>query len=439
MTKADLLTFFQPGGDPGTAWTFSCSSAPAPRSAWAYVPREVDLSQFVNWEVSSQEQFNQLLAETREEVQKHGGILVEASVHNNVIRLTLFSGNGAPRKILRLRPAGDPQFESFSNSVDLEAGEHLIFPVSVAAQQKLETFEDVCEGFPADLRSSLFNVIRRPSLEWRIQRIEEMLSLEPPTQAERQRSHQHQATFLEKLSRWFLWPIPAGWVAAAVLLLLGTFVAYKLWPGDAAVIEETNTPAAETEQGTVPVDVPPATLPDKPAVDPGPSPIAPASTASANGEQPLDDLFQALAGSPETSTTGKIYKSHFKPWTGKELKYPSPSVWGIAKLEALRLNIVPDSETLQKTDERSFLKEALQDQEKGKPLTDDKSASAMLAWVCCQRYGMPALVAGRDDKEPFLFKGYDCKTLEPGDAIPGLDALTTWVTNQNLNQAKAAK
>lgn len=431
MTKADLLTFFQPGDDAGTAWTFSSPSTQEPRDAWVYVPREVDLSQFANWEVSSQEHFNQLLEETREEIERHGGILVEARAHNDVIRLTLFSGNGAPRKMLRLRPVGDPQFESFSTSADLEAGDHLILPVSAAAQQKLETFDKVCEGFPTDLRSTLFNVIRRPSLEWRIQRIEEMLSLEPPTQAEQQTSRQHSPAFRVKLPRWLLWPIPAGLVAAVVVLLAGAFVGSKLWPGNATVTEETSTPATETKGETVPAGTPPVTPSDKPSITPIRESIMDDSKPKANVEQSLDSLFQALKNSSETSAIGRLYQDHFKEHAGNEFKTGSPVVWGIAKLEALRLGLIQETDlTLLGIDARTPFKLLLENLPKNNKLTSDTKALELLAWSACQRYKKPALMVNDEDTRPFFFKNDTCRTLKSEGAIPGLEDLTKWVTSR---------
>ena len=436
MTMEDLLTFFQPGDDAGTAWTFSSPSTQGPRGAWAYVPREVDLSQFANREVSSQEHFNQLLEETQEEIEKHGGILVEARAHNEVIRLTLFSGNGAPRKMLRLRPVGDPRFESFSTSADLEAGEHFILPVSAAAQQKLETFESVSRGFPADLRSTLFNVIRRPSLEWRIQRIEEMLSLEAPTQAEQQKSRQRSPAFRVKLPRWLLWPIPAGLVAAAVVLLAGAFVGYKLWPGDAAVTEDpsTTTPEPEKEPTTSFTGPNPKNFnPDKgPATETG-VPPAPAQEPKAYSKlkESLPKLSQALINRPEKSAIGKIYKSHFEGHAGREFENGSPVVWGITKLEALRLGLIQETDPIHLSDgARTPFKTILENLPRDNKLTSDTKALELLAWSACQRYQKPVLMVNDQDQEPFPFKNGNCDTIKPEDALSGLEDLTTWVTSR---------
>jgi hypothetical protein len=443
MTTTDLLTFFQPGRTAGTMWAFSCPAAHTPREAWVYLPGDADLSRFATREISSEEQFNRFLAEIRAAIQERGGLLVEARVHNEIIKVSLEgqerNGYAGPRKMLRLRASGDPRLEAIPQSVDLMAGDHLILPVSAAAQQRLETFDEVFEGFPEDVRSTILNVLRRPSLEWRINRLEQILSMPPATPADWEKSrlrNRGSETFLEKLSRWFMWRLPVGAVAITLLLAAGAVAGFNRLFGDAPEAKQagdTSDGAGSAAAATAPAGTPPenSNPAEQPLADSGGNSPTPDPEAEAEVKESLGELFKALEDS-ENASIKTLYDSHFKDYTGNVFGGGSPVVWGLAKLEALRLGLIQETDPLLGNAEiRTAVKNVFSDPAKGRALTDDANALALLAWSSCQRYGQPALLVKDGDTAPFqLATGRDCGKITSENAIAGLEDVTEWVKDK---------
>jgi hypothetical protein len=441
MTTTDLLTFFLPGKDAGTAWTFSSPGATASREAWVYFPGGTDLSRFTSREIASEEQFNQLLAEIRTAVRERGGILAEARVHNEIIKVNLsgaeMDGYVFPRRVFRLRIAGDPRFESIAESMDLMAGDHLVIPISAAAQGKLEAFEAVCDGFSADVRSTLFNVIRRPSLEWRINRIEQILSQPPATPAEWEKSRLRNLgnqTFLEKFSHWFMWRIPVGPVAAGLLLAaLAIAGANRLTGSDTKPAEQQNNPNTEGVPNT------PSQTSEDPNTKNPEEPSREEEETNTDVQTSLKELFQALEN-PNNTAIETLNKNYFKGYDARAFENGSPVVWGITKLEALRLRLIQKADpNFLSDDARSPFKKTLENPSTGNILKSDTKALALLAWSACQRYQRPVLMANDKDQKPFPFADGDCDTINPENAIPGLRDLTQWVNDQSSLSMKTSK
>lgn len=423
----DLLTFFHPGESAGMAWTFPVrfGSAP-PIEIWVFTPGRADLSQFAAATVSSEESYKRLLEELHSMLQQSGGILIRAQAHNDVVRTKLTrvetEGYTAPRSLLRLSAVGDPRFEEISDLIDLKLGEHLIVPVCAAAEAKLHALREDLKGLPTDLESSVLNVLRRPSLEWRLDRIERVLSLPPATQSEWQRSQIRKETFLQKLGRLFMWRIPAGPVAAALLLVAGSVAAYdKLSGAD-----------VHREQEKESADLAPAGSPDPEAT------ASPKASESESGdeedvlEEPLGDLFSALQATSDQDIT-TLFTSHFAGHEKDFFSSASPGIWGIAKLQALKWQLLQTGEgTLSNVKLQARVKEIYAN-DSNKRLEQDKSAARLLAWGFCQQPSAKAEMpkTATEPKEALtLLRDKDCDDLKPEDAVAGLEDLTAWVKQQ---------
>jgi hypothetical protein len=425
----DLLTFFHPGKPAGTAWTFPVRSGGTPPiEIWVFTPGTTDLSRFAVADVSSEESYKRLLADIHALLQQSGGIVIRAQAHNDVVRAKLTrveaSGYTAPRSMLRLSAVGDPRFEEISEVVDLKVGEHLLVPVSQAAEERLRSFYDDLKGLPTDLETSILNVLRRPSLEWRIERIEKILSLPPATQTEWQRSRIRNETFLEKLLRIFMWRIPAGPVAAALLLTVGSMAAFgKFTAADARQEQgQEHTEEAggnrEKSKGA-----------SSQAADKRDENKIKLSAAEDPLQKSVDELFVALKAKGEGDLKS-LYTSHFQGHQRDFFSKSSPGIWGIAKLQALRWSLlVNDNATLTKVDHQAQVKEAYASPTARSALEADKSAARLLAWSLCQAYGKAEMPATNTEPREALQVPADqeCKELKREDAVPGLEALTDWV------------
>jgi hypothetical protein len=254
MKTTDLLTFFQPEESSGTASTFSVQASDGPAlEVWVFAREKVNLTRFANLTVSSEEERRELHQEIHGILQSGGGLLVSARPHNEVVKVQLYRsetpGYVPPKRMLRLSLSGDAQFENITGNLELEIGDHLLLPVSKNAEARLSALRDDLKGLPSDLESSILNIIRRPSLEWRLDRIERTLGMLPATQAERQRSRTGKGTLRQRLYDRAMRQVPIGpVVVAALLLVAGTSFAdrwfvHRSQTGRKATSAESNADA----------------------------------------------------------------------------------------------------------------------------------------------------------------------------------------------------
>jgi hypothetical protein len=422
MKTTDLLTFFQPEESSGTASTFSVQASDGPEiEVWVFAREKVNLARFANSTVSSDEERKNLHQEIQGALQAGGGLLVYARPHNEVVKVQLFRveipGYVPPKRMLRLSLSGDAQFETITGNADLEVGDHLLIPVSRDAEARLNALRDDLKGLPSDLESSVLNVIRRPSLEWRIERIERALSMPAATQAERQRSRTRKLTFPGRLYDLVMRPIPIGpAVGVALLLMAGSLFAYDRLAARGGNLPPETPPAAET-----------------PHTPPAPSPKSPEdSQVKAGDTKPaLDALFAALEGS-KNKALQTLYGSHFKGHQEDPFGDTSPVVWGIAKLEALRNGLINESDPLLAGADRQAGIKALYSGQKGKGTLTDPETLSLLAWSSCRKFRkaeLPATNAEPKAALPFA-TAPACNQWRSEDVVPRLETLTDWVSQQ---------
>ncbi len=288
MKTTDLLTFFQPEESSGTASTFSVQASDGPEiEVWVFAREKVNLARFTNSTVSSEEERKNLHQEIQGSLQAGGGLLVYARPHNEVVKVQLFRvevpGYVPPKRMLRLSLSGDAQFETITGNTDLEIGDHLLIPASKDAESRLNALRDDLKGLPSDLESSVLNIIRRPSLEWRIERIERTLSMPAATQAERQRSRTRKMTFPGRLYDLVMRPIPIGpAIATALLLMAGSLFAYDRLAARGGNLPPETPPAVETPH-------------TKPTPSPKPAPVSKPSSEELEGA--LSEFHTALGDS----------------------------------------------------------------------------------------------------------------------------------------------
>jgi hypothetical protein len=420
----DLLTFFHPGGSAGRDSTFSVQTGDSAIEIWVFDRSgELDLSRFAAASAANDEEFKKLVSEIQGLLQPRGGIFFYAWNHNDVVRTRMYRteapGYALSRRMLRLSPSGDARFEDITGSADLAMGDHLIVPVSAEAEERLQSFCKELKGFPSDLETSILNIIRRPSLEWRIERIERTLSLPPAT-----RTGQHRvkgATFLDKVHHAVMWQIPIGpAIAAALILTAGSLAAYgKLFTGPAAASQEMNKKDETTEKKK---EEKPSEPESRETSSNEVEEEGTALTELADSEKGFSD---ALRGS-ENSAIKKLYQTHFKD--------QPESFWGIAKLQALQLDLMREDDPLLGDATVSGAGKMRDLYQKSKEtLKRYQPALTLLAWSHCRQGGngpFPKTSSELRDSLP-LKTDLPCEDLNPEDAQAGLDALTEWVKDRD--------
>lgn len=425
--NTDLLTFFSPRESRGgviQVFTVQVEKM-ADIEILVYSPEKVDLSRPAVVSVASDKEYQALVKEIKNLLPPGGGILAQLQSHNGFTRtaLTIFKGPNfkPPQKMLRLSPAGPPRFENIPEAVDVPMGDHLVVPATDEAEKRLAAFYDELKGFPADLASAILNVIRRPSLEWRIERIERALNRPAATWKEEQRSRARSGTFLEKLLRIAMRPIPVGpAIAAALLLTAGSLAAYdKLFTAPDAASQETGKKEEKIE------DKNEGKPPDLDSEESGSNETTEEDTDITNLENSEKGFSDALQGS-QNSAIKKLYQTYFKD--------QPESFWGMAKLQALQLELMREDDPLlgDATIPGAGKLRDLYQKNKG-TLEAHQPALLLLAWSHCQqdeKAQFPKTSSELRNSLP-LKPDLPCTDLNPEVVQPSLDALTEWVKDQD--------
>jgi len=432
MKTNDLLSFFQSKQSAGTSRTFPLHNSDGlVAQIWVFSPSAENLSRLANATASTEEEFRSLLKDLQRMVQPYGGIVFYAYDHNGMTRINTYvaeaKGYALPKQLLRLSPAGEPKFENITDPIDLEVGDHLIVPISKDAEARLKDFHQNVDGLPRDLQSSVYNAIRRPSLEWRIDRIERKLLLPPATQIEWQRSSAGKKTHLDRLYGLVMQQIPIGPAAfVALALMAGTLYTHD------KVKERYEKSLSKSSIVTQTSDAP--SVPD-PVSREGDQDAYP---SEANDTKPaLDALFTALKGS-QSKTLQDLYASHFQNHQEEPFGDSSPVFWGIAKLEALRLRLIEDRNPILKEVDLNAPVKAIYRSRAGRKELQDATVLNLLAWGSCRQFRRAEMPETETvPKEAFsLQTGHACDQWKAEDVVPGLKALTDWVNTQGRKATK---
>ena len=427
MKTTDLLTFFHPTESTGSSWTFPLRKEDMlVAQFWVFTWGEEDLSRFSNSTAASPEEFDALYSDLRSAIQQSGGIVVFAIDYNDVARVQIYRtaapGYAPPETMLRLRPFGDATPEKITNKVDLEISDHLLLPVSRDSEARLNELRDNLKGLPSDLESSIINIIRRPSLEWRLERIERTLSLPSASQADQKQNRVRRDGLLEELYGYVMWKVPIGpAVVVALLFTAGVlFADYRLRPSakDAGDGTTTTSKAAVTNSGARKAGI---------VTDP---PAAQSKVELKDFNSSLAALFSALKVSNKAGVK-ELYASHFKdhqkdPWNTPDIS------WGITKLQALQLGLIQQDDSMLRDKLAQSSAKRVYKGTNFELLENNEPASILLTYTWCQQSQRPELPKTRDEPDPLLLPTkLHCDQITSGMAVPGLDTLTHWVTGKN--------
>jgi hypothetical protein len=428
--NTDLLTFFSPRDSRGgTIQVFTVQIGQVIQiEILAYSPKQVDLSRPDLVSVVSDKDYQSLVKEIKAVLTPAGGILAELRSHNGFTRtaLTIFKGSSfkPPQKMLRLSPTGSTRFEEIQQSLDIPLGDHFVVPVTADAEKQLAGFYDDLKGFPTDLESSILNVIRRPSLEWRIERIERALNQPAATWAGQHRTKGE--TPLEKIQRAVMWKIPIGPAIVAVLILTA---------GSLAAYDKLFTAPDTASHGVEKQDEKKGERKKEKTAERDPKKTDGVDTKKENTDlrelaDSESDFSDALRNSSSVAI-GKLYKTHFKD--------QPESFWGMAKLQALQLNLIKEDDSLlgdTTIPGAQKVRDLYRNQKNKNTLKAHQPALMLLAWSHCQQSEkgrtptFPTTSSELRGSLP-LTQSLSCEDLNSEDLVSDLDALTDWVKDHD--------
>ncbi len=139
-----------------------------------------------------------------------------------------------------------------------------------------------------------------------------------------------------------------------------------------------------------------------------------------------------LWGILKNKTIQKLYAAHLTDLHFWQAGKPTPAFWGVAKLQALQLGITTDKDKmLTDPSAQTKVKTLYGKPESKEALKKNVQALNLIGWVACQGSKKPEFPATDIDPNPLpLPTDRTCDDLKPEDAVPGLEALTNWVSQQ---------
>jgi len=186
----DRLTFFRNRRqDLGKEWRVTIELPEGRRFLLFYAKDYLDESLYVETlAAAEQETYADYKHRLRDGIQRGGGGLwaEEKSVDGRwLLKLRKFSPAGTehyepPQAVFYTEPGGElceHRFAEDESSLPLPPDTHVIVPVDAQAERHFRDFrEHYASWFPADFESSLLALLRRPSLELRLERLERIIS-----------------------------------------------------------------------------------------------------------------------------------------------------------------------------------------------------------------------------------------------------------------------
>jgi len=323
------------------------------------------------------------------------------------------ASNAGPSSYGMLRPGSPLALEKIKEEVlQIPPGAHILIPVDREAEERLRCLQDYLAWLPPDMEALILYAISKPSLETRISKLEAKESKEDGE--------------ARGLGGWlkerFKRPVPIWPVALFLILLmlgLNAYLFYFLSQRIDAMAEASAAAGTGAHQGK------------KGSND---------KTSVSAAEQKVFDVTEALRGQQDQGDDFKqLYEAHFsKLQTAedvakglKDKKENEPLVFGLMKLEALRMD---------RQGAASLVAEKITDLRKLKDffkehLKDHPEAGDMLVPLACEAYKVPGLPAQKIGtvKSPEFPIGNkkSCTGSRLEDAVPGLDRLISFVKNPN--------
>ena len=344
-----------------------------------------------------------------------------------------------------LAPGRAPYFLApASQGLDLPVGSHLVLPVDEHAEAQLQDLIGNLAWFPPDFESTFLNTLRRPSLDARLDRIENKLFGQTAAADLKEAGTKFLPHTWRMSRRWLLRPavLWAGVaVALALLLAWNVLLLSRLAHG----IDEIDVQIASLPGS------PPPSLPDVG----GGGAARPLAEVSALGRGAQELLARVRGKQTSDPVLDLLYKEHFaslaegkseaevaklfepRP-TGLKSTEPGnrPFLLGLIKLQALKLKPEPqDKEFLKAWDNITATKRVFQDEIGRQNLANDAEGLKMLSALACRlgystpvSPGLPDLSTDQRSSPAFEFSpGRRCEEFTAEDIENGMKQLIDFV------------
>lgn len=315
-----------------------------------------------------------------------------------------------PAEVLRMRVFGSPKWLKAKNcTIELSAGEHLLIPANQACYNQLQEFFKQLEYLPVDYTTSFLNLIRRPSLEWRIARLERRLPSAPPPQLITPVAEAGESNKTEERK-------PPGWwkrsydiplfiivpYAALLLMLMGLTAWSLLLPRTAAA------PRVARQAEAAPVD---RTERQE----------ATGSLYPHEAELAVVDLLEAMKTSRQPGVR-TLYEHH-------DLEHPadrrSRRKLALAMVKLVLLNkqkLQTDDADLTAPDHLEKTRQTLDSTDQGGLAPKGRQ---MLGYLTCEAFQRPGLPPMGTDPESPIYE-VQCGQTDPQQVIEAIKYYTTW-------------
>ncbi len=403
--------------------------------------------------------YNDFFRDLEQKVGEVGGCIVVTgtAAGGQAIRIIANQSSGyiPPRHVMLLDSGREPKsLEYQDRKINLLPRSHLVLPVHEAAENKLNSFVGDLSWFSKDLESLVLNGIRRPSLDVRVERLEE--DVFPQEAASSEPGQQGAGTFWAKAKRLASKPVPLGPVLAGVLLfmlvanvgyisaLLSNVTGMELAvfsPKGASLTPPPSTPPPSTPPPSTP---PPSTPPSPP---PDPQPLPPSRTPPGGSvfQAPVGTCYRAISlRKNEVGILKILYDAHFSGhsqtvWSGAKAasvlrgKGSRPFIWGLIKMQALKLRPgITDTGFLESDRKLSATKSVFREIGLEAIRSDPEGFRMLCALACGLEYDTPESKTGlpaASGNSAFVFEDVPCENQKPEDVIPGLMNLTKFVAD----------
>jgi len=426
----EVVTFFRHRkNDPGETYVIKLGTC----RIFVYSRRSIPSQLPKNRENADQDSLRQAFQDLQKAVGKQdGGFIVKIIDESNARTVEVAAigmKSDAVRELLVLSPGRPPRFSS-TREQKLALSSHLIVPVDEDSLAHLHQLIDELAWLPADLEALMINAIRRPSLDARLDRIEEKLFGETAEQTAN-------AGWLERtklrISRWLTPTMVRAGAATFLALLLGAN-AFLLRRIDSKLIAGPVSSTAASQTSTTATTSSQTTSIENPAVQPN------AGTLVNNAKT----LFQLLRKKRSANAKLQIlFDAHFTEidkdhLTDDEIRRlfrqydgiagaPAnrPFLWGMIKLQALELDPGLDDVFLRNWLEYTTTKTAFEKIGLAR-IEADAARQGLLAAVACRMgYGAPdAPGLKQTTTKPFVFvPNGKCSDYTDAHIERGLDGL----------------
>ncbi|MFO1429794.1 MAG: hypothetical protein U1F76_06595 [Candidatus Competibacteraceae bacterium] len=387
--------------------------------------------------------------------QSNGGFLVEVRDGNEHLEIKIQAigaaeseGWSPPRQVFYLEPGyrlTERPFDGTELDLKLSKDSHLILPVDEDAEKHFRSFrENYSSWFPADFEPIMLNLLRQPTLDLRVARLEEKLEEKSLEEKAQEKPKEQPAPVTEAsdnvaLSKQDTQPSP---LMVTTLILAGILAATGIY-GYENLVNNINMLKASMESINTKINKSPvATSTASTPLQISPSPVTETQyDSSVKGlSGAVNDLLVLLSKERQQGKDPNINKLWDKHFSGiqnignldqnmvSDLFKRKEFLWGMIKLPIVEAqsdtNFLENVDAISAT--ASIYREIL-DSKQQNAINSDEAIRTMLAFLTCQVQEIEntprlktVIMKYFFIQSVTIFKAEPCTNLKIEDALPGM-------------------